>query len=45
MQKVVGSNPISRFDQAPLRRGFFVRLRGSAGAEMIGAGGERGGER
>jgi hypothetical protein len=22
MQKVVGSNPISRFEEAPLRRGF-----------------------
>jgi hypothetical protein len=24
MQKVVGSNPISRFEKAPLRRGFLM---------------------
>ncbi len=28
MQKVVGSNPISRFRKAPLRRGFLVERRG-----------------
>ena len=31
MQKVVGSNPISRFVKAPLRRGFFVGAGRSGG--------------